>query len=225
MKDVIIIYIITQLITTAYGIAVIESVRPFVEKELRDNGYHRNKNSLYNFNNSAGNFFKAFIPFYYFAKAMRVVMKKTAIVEEAVDEEINKGSFVMEDETPEIDNIQVIEDPNPNMVDNIKVAFEKPEVYKARKNGFSSLYDTYETPIDYITRESTNKKDLNINPFVNDRKDIDHVVVKESVTNKDVAKAICDLSADELYALRDKILRLEQVKRENKTLSYKKDVA
>ena len=65
MKTAILVYVITQLVTTAYGLAVIESVKPFVEKQLRDIGYHRNKNSLYNFNNTFTNILKGFIPFYY----------------------------------------------------------------------------------------------------------------------------------------------------------------
>ena len=44
MQKVIIIYAIVQLMSTAYGLAVIESIRPMVEKKLKDQGYIQNKN-------------------------------------------------------------------------------------------------------------------------------------------------------------------------------------
>ena len=224
MKTILIIYVISQLVTTAYGLAVIESVKPFVEKQLRDKGYHRNKNSLYNFNNTLSNILKGFIPFYYFAKAIKIVMNKTDVIEDNVNEQIENKLYVKEDEV-EDEDITVIEDPTPNIVNNMKVAFEKPEVYKARKNNFTSLYDTYETPIDYITRESTPTDNLEINPFVNEEKEVEQVVVKEKVTNKDIAEAICDLNPDELSMLSEKILKLEKFKRRSNSLKLEKDVA
>lgn len=223
MKTAILVYVITQLVTTAYGLAVIESVKPFVEKQLRDIGYHRNKNSLYNFNNTFTNILKGFIPFYYFAKAIKVVRNKNTIIDDTVQEEIDKGSYVMKDEEVK-EEVKVVEDPTPNIVNNINVAFEKPEVYKARKNDMS-LYDTYETPIEYIERQSTPTDKLEISPFVSEEKVVEHVVVKDNVTSKDIAKAICDLSDDELYLLAEKIKKLEQLKRENKSLKLEKDVA
>ena len=47
------IYVVTQLVSTAYGITVINSVRkvPALRKRLREQGYtQRDKNSLYKFN-------------------------------------------------------------------------------------------------------------------------------------------------------------------------------
>ena len=37
MKNIMLVYIVTQLLSTAYGIAVIESVKPVIEKSLEDN--------------------------------------------------------------------------------------------------------------------------------------------------------------------------------------------
>ena len=74
LTNVILVYIITQLISTAYGLAVIGSVKPLVEERLRDKGYVlKNKNSLYKFNEGLGDFFRGFIPFYYAAKAILLV--------------------------------------------------------------------------------------------------------------------------------------------------------
>ena len=225
MKEILIIYVITQLITTAYGLAVIESIRPFVEKELREKGYHRNSNSLYNFNNTFSNVLKGFIPFYYFSKALRVVTHKNTAIEENVNEKIEKGTFVKEDEIKEEPKEEVTVIDEPVVEQSIaNVAFEKPEKYKARKNNVS-LYDIYETPIDYETHENTKEDKLEINPFINDEKVIEQVVVKEPVTNKEIAKAICNLSEEELYMLAKKIKKLETIKRNTKSLKLEKDVA
>ena len=48
MENLILAFIIAQLISTAYGLAVIGSVRPIIEKKLKDEGYVlKNKNSMY----------------------------------------------------------------------------------------------------------------------------------------------------------------------------------
>ena len=39
MKNIMLVYIVTQLLSTAYGIAVKESVKPVIEKSLEDKGY------------------------------------------------------------------------------------------------------------------------------------------------------------------------------------------
>ena len=52
---------------------------------------------------------------------------------------------------------------------------------------------------------------------------IKEVVVKDDVTNKDIAKAICNLSIDELKSLKDKIETLELIKITKKELKLEKD--
>ena len=39
MENLILAFIIAQLISTAYGLAVIGSVRPIIEKKLKDESY------------------------------------------------------------------------------------------------------------------------------------------------------------------------------------------
>ena len=68
MKEFILGYIIVQLFSTAFGLAVIESVRPLVIQTLEREGYIKNKNSLYNFSYTLINILKGFIPFYYLLK-------------------------------------------------------------------------------------------------------------------------------------------------------------
>ena len=232
MKNIIIIYIIAQLVTTAYGLAVIESAKPFIEKQLRDKGYHKNKNSLYNFNNTASNILKGFIPFYYLIKALRITLRKGDVTPDVMEQIKNKNYVLDEEEVKETPEVQVIEDvKKDDLVNSMNMAFEKPERYTARKNDFS-LLDTYEADIEYDSRESTKEDNLELTPFVNNNeKIVEKVVIKNEVTNKDIAKAISNLDIYELQLLKDKINSLEKMKKnrntkdENRELKLEKDVA
>ena len=103
-----------------------------------------------------------------------------------------------------------------------QIIFEKPEKYVARKNDYT-LYDTYETPIEYITRETTNDDKLDITPYISGEKKVSKVIEKE-VTKNDIAKAIAELDAYELQMLGEKVEALAEIKQRNKTLRLK-DVA
>lgn len=225
MKNIVIIYAITQLITTAYGLAVIESTKPFVDAKLREQGYHKNKNSLYKFNNTTSDILKGFIPFYYLIKALKISMRKGDISKEVQDQIDNKNYITEEDEYKmNTADVQVIEEvKTDDLVNNMKIAFEKPEKYTARKNDIS-LYDTYETPIEYMTRESNESDNLELTPFVNQDKVVEQVVVKDEVTSKDIAKAISELDTYELTLLRERIEALEKMNK-NKELKLEKEVA
>ena len=88
MTDILLIYAVMQLMSTAFGLAVIGAVRSSIEEKLQDKGYVlKNRNSLYKFNEKLGNFLKGFIPFYYAIKAVSLVQGKNPI-NRAVEEEI-----------------------------------------------------------------------------------------------------------------------------------------
>lgn len=227
MDKVVLVYIIIQLLTTAFGLAVIESVRPIIEKKLHDKGfYQRNRNSLYNFNNTLVDIAKGFIPGYYFFKAIKLVGNKKNI-DDAVDKEIREGNYVKhepKEEVSAVPEVQVIEDKrDPTIAYGPEIIFEKPEPYKARKNDLS-LYNTYETPIEYIERETEREEDDALTPFVNTNNQVEENIVKEDVTKSDIAKAIAELDIYELQMLSDKLKILAEVKKEN-TLKLEKDVA
>ena len=225
MKNVILVYAITQLLTNAYGLAVIESVRPLVVSKLQDMGYIKNKNSLYNFSNTLSIIAKGFIPFYYLIKAINII-KNRGNVDAATNELINKKAYIKEDEEENYDNSIFGGKKEDNIVEDIDLAFEKPEKYTARHNDVSNLYDTYETPIEYITRESTKDDELTLSPYMGEEKIIEHKVVKDQVTNKDIAKAICNLNSEELKLLQEKIKLLQSIKKKNtKELKLEKDIA
>ena len=224
MDKVIIVYIIIQLITTAYGLAVLESVKPIVANKLRDKGYiQKNNNSLYNFNDTITDVLKGFIPFYYFSKAISIVSNKSNI-NRLVEDEIKSGRYINKDEI--VENT-IVEEPSKNDISlntESEIVFEKPEKYKAKKNDIS-LYDTYETPIEYITRETSKDEELELSPFLNDDKTIEQVIVKNEVTKEDIAKAISELNVNELELLQNKLVELKNLKIQNKSLKLEKDVA
>ena len=225
MQRVLIVYAIVQLMTTAYGLAVIESIRPMVEEKLRDKGYIKNKNSLYTFSSTISNVAKGFIPCYYLGKAISILSDKGS-VDKRVNEEIKSGHYISEEELSTL-NAQSEEEKNTDSIykSPYDYAFEKPEKYTARKNDIS-LYDTYETPVDYIERVSKKEDDLELTPFQGGDKVVEHVVVKEEVTKSDIAKALSELSPNELEVLRNKITELARVKREKEfRLKLEKDVA
>lgn len=244
------IYVVIQLVSTAYGVTVINSARriPALRKRLSDAGYtQRDKDSLYKFNDWLKYFFKGFIPFYYAYKALELVNSNDP-VGVLMQDEINNGNYISKQdeaifkEEEERAAESLAYDPN---------AFRYEEVgpYKARKIDLNEIYDEEETPIEYITREFEKDSSNKITPFVKDsaiylerhddeddvqkpieieKPDIveikDEEEKKPSVSNSDIAQAISELSEFELKELSDKLLLLAENKK-NKQLSYEKDVA
>ena len=224
MEKVLIIYVIVQLITSAYGLAVIESVTPLVEKKLKDKGYTKNKNSLYNFNSTATDLLKVFIPFYYLTKAISIISNKNSTIDKKVEEEIKRGSYINENDLPEV---QFIEEEEPVQVKEVPepaITFER-EVYKARKNNDAFLLPTYETDVEYSERIADKSDKVEISPFVGNNPVVEHVVVKSEVSKADIANAIAELNADEMDALRNRLGELVMIKRKDNRLLQKKDAA
>ena len=141
-----------------------------------------------------------------------------------VQEEIKSGKYVTKDEYDALKEAEVkaaLEPKNDILVNSeTNLEFEKPEKYTARKNDIS-LYDTYETPIEYITRETKQENDLEITPFSNDDKVVEHVVVKDEVSKEDIAKAITELDVYELELLKSKISDLVDIKKDDLLLKIK----
>lgn len=217
MSTIFLLYVVSQLISTAFGLAVIDRVQTTIKARLHEKGYVlQNKNSLYSFNDGIMAFAKGFIPFYYLIKALNLTSGDNAI-EAEVEKVISSGKYVnMNKEEEKIEETPIV---------NIetKIEFEKPEKYQARRNDLT-LYDTYVTPIEYVTIEERNEEKLSLSPFMDDNRTVEHVMVKETVTKSDIAKAISELNVEELEALNNTLVTLAQIKRNNKQLSLK-DVA
>lgn len=223
MGNVVIAFIVAQLISTAYGLAVIGSVEPIIEQKLRDQGYVlKNKNSMYKFNEGLGKFFRGFIPFYYAVKAISLVQGKNPI-DRAVKKEIENGDYITKEEREAIkEREEFLKNASLSKPIEPQIIFEKPEKYVARKNDYT-LYNRYETPIEYITRETTEEEALEITPYIAKESEKNIYNVKD-VTTGDIAKAISELDVYELEALSKKIESLAEVKKKNLTLRLK-DVA
>lgn len=220
MKNFVLVYAIIQLISTAYGLAVIESVKPIVKP--KDDKTEKNKNSLYNYNSTFVDVLKGFIPFYYFAKALSLLTVSKMKTETTVS---NDNKYLNENE------VTIIEEPKNDIFVNPPVNLEKerPERYVARKNDIS-VFDTFETPIEYITRQNKANSDikeenLELTPFLGGNNVVEHVVIKEEVTKSDIAKAIAELNPEELEALKEKIALLADMKKRNVSLRLEKDAA
>ena len=135
MLKVLIAYIIIQLLTTAYGVSVIETVRPLVEKKLYDDGYViKNTYSMYKFNSKLNKILKGFIPFYYAYKAINLI-KDGNPVEKAYNKQV---------------------EPN--------VGFEKSEKYVARHNDFN-LLEAKPKDVKYEIIENKDEENEFITPF------------------------------------------------------------
>lgn len=223
MGNVILIYFIIQLLSTAYGISVIETVKPIVNKKLVDDGYVlKNRNSMYKFNEGLINFAKGLIPFYYALKAVKLVKGSDAIEREAINQ-IKKGNYITTEEAiDEMNAASAITTEDKNLIkvnSEPVIEFEKPEKYTARRNDFE-LLESHEEEIRYVTTYETKEEKLSITPFVNDKT---KTVIKE-VTKKDIVNAIMDLNPYELDQLRAKLQELSEIKRKQATLRLK-DVA
>ena len=218
MGTIFLIYIVAQLMTTAFGLAVIDKVQTTINARLHEKGYVlKNKNSLYNFNDGLLAFAKGFIPFYYLKKALDLTSGENAI-EKEVEKVISSGKYI---------NINQEEEKEEEYIPQVTIQedfrFEKPEKYTARRNDLT-LYDTYVTPVEYVTLEEKDQNKLSLTPFTGDNTKVEQVVVTQSVSKNDIARAIGELNVEELEALASTITTLTQIKKKNIQLSLK-DVA
>lgn len=218
------VYVVAQLLTTAYGLTVIGALKPIIEEKLKNKGYsERDKNSLYKFNDQLTSILYALVPFYYGYKGLKLIQGKDA-VNRAVDEEIVSGDWITKDEQRKIFEKTELEKNDESLfVPRARVEFEKPETYRARRVD-NSLYDAYETPIEYATREMSESDALKITPFMM----VEELpkVVESNLSAKEVARFITELDEEELKALRNEIDKLIiRIQEDNYILSLEKDVA
>ena len=216
MIKLILIYLIIQLLSTLYGVSVIKSVKPIVNKKLDDDGYIlKNKNSMYKFNEKLEKILKGFIPFYYATKAINLIKDGNA-VEKQYNKEIEDGNYITRNEYEEelarfelaknLVHVKVNNEPS--------IMFEKPEKYVARKNDYN-LLETNEEEVVYNEIKETREENLSITPFKPIKTEI---ALDKEIDKKEVVKAIMDLDSDELDLLEQRIRELSNIKRKNKSL-------
>lgn len=222
MGNLFLIYVVVQLLSTAYGVSVIEIVKPIVNKKLVDDGYVlKNRNSMYKFNEGLINFAKGLIPFYYAAKAIMLVKGSDAIEREAINQ-INKGNYItLEEAKYESDESNKIKEDLSLFKGDTEpvISFEKNEKYTARRNNYE-LLESHDEEVKYDTTYEVKEEKLSITPFANEKI---KPIVKE-ITKKDIVSAIMDLNISDLEQLNNSILELTNLKRRQATLKLK-DVA
>ena len=184
MGTIFLIYIVAQLMTTAFGLAVIDKVQTTINARLHEKGYVlKNKNSLYNFNDGLIAFAKGFIPFYYLKKALDLTSGENAI-EKEVERVISSGKYMNINQEEE-----KVEEYIPQVTLQEDIQFEKPERYQARRNDLT-LYDTYVTPIEYVTKEEKDQTKLSLTPFTGENNVVEQVMVTSPVSKNDIARSI-----------------------------------
>ncbi len=232
MGNAILVYLIIQLLSTAYGLSVIEAVRPVVNKKLIDDGYVlKNKNSMYRFNEGLTNFAKGLIPFYYTIKAINLV-KGSDAVERAAIEEIRKGNYITLEEALNPVKEESFVDDTIARAPEPAISFEKPDKYVARKNDFL-LLETHEEDVEYDTINEVNEDKQVITPF--DEKLVDktpkkteekvvRLVTTKDITSQDVIKMLRNLSPEQINKFIELLHEYVEVKEGRKVLQLK-DVA
>ena len=219
MGKVILIYLIVQLITTAFGLSVIETIRPIVNKKLIDDGYVlKNKNSMYKFNEGLVKFLLGLIPCYYLVKALDMVKGSDAVEREAINQ-IRSGNYVTVEEYlyPTVE--ANVEDKNVTRIVKETEPFEKPDKYVARRNDYL-LTDTNEKDVKFQEVHSDSDK-IGITPFSD--KNIRPVIDKK-ITDEEVINYIYKLSPNKLRRLSVSANELAEIKSGNPVLTLK-DVA
>lgn len=165
IKNLIIFYLIIQLVSTAYGLSVIGTVEPIVEKKLKNEGYNlKNKNSLYDFNSKFSSFFKFFIPFYYARKALRLVEGNDPITRAAEEEKVT-GNYTNNNDLIKFYDLTELEKDESLFIPKPKISFEKPEKYKAIKQKDNNLYNTYVAENEFTTKEMKLDEIKKLTPF------------------------------------------------------------
>lgn len=216
MKNIILIFIIAHLLSTAYGISVIETVKPLVKKKLVDEGYIlRKKNSMYKFNEGLTNFLKGFIPFYYAIKAFKLTSNPDPVYTASVEELYNRNYVTRDELEEEKARRELVKSVGkPSMVVEPSLGFNKSEKYVARRTDLILSRD-YKDEVEYDIKHDDN---LSITPF-----DSNVQIIKEVVREpekKDIVKAIVDLNEDELAMLEQSVRDLIALKSHKKVLRY-----
>ena len=162
------IYVVTQLVTTAYGITVINSVKkvPALKKRLAHAGYTKQeKDSLYKFNDFLKHFLLGFIPFYFAIKAVQLINDDDP-VGVLMKDEIKNGNYISDEDRALFEEEQRRADASIAYDPNLKL-YEEVEPYHARKIELNNIYNDDETPTEYIEKEISNEN-IKLTPFTSE---------------------------------------------------------
>lgn len=214
MGNILLIYVIVQLITNAYGISVIVTLKPIVNRKLLGDGYVlKNSNSMYKFNDKIEIILKGFIPLYYASKALQIVRSENPI-ENSYNNEIKEGNYITVDEAEDqkarmalakkFSHVKVKSDPI--------LPFEKPyfeNSYKARPINFDLLTSSKDSEYKIV---NGSEADMSMTPFGIVNKP-EPVVIIKPVGPNEIVESILNLSPDNLELLGKDVIALSEIRR------------
>ncbi len=251
--NVLIIYVTVQLLSTACMLAVMDKVKPQIDSIIRDNGYNPNRvNTMIDFNDKLGKILKGLIPLYYAVLSLSLITNKNKVESYALNE-IKTGKFEKVTKTEDIkyDNTEEEYVDESVINENFKVNIRPQkqynwnipvtEKYIARRNN-NIDFKLDESIVEEIKKpEDTKieiKEEMGLSPFeqnIFEKPEVQKIeiedpieeikeVKKETVTKKDIARAIVALDCKQLDELDAKIRYLSELKK-NKKLILDKDIA
>ena len=252
--NVLIIYVTIQLLSTACMLAVMDKVKPEIDNIIKENGYNPNRvNQMIELNDKLGKMLKGLIPLYYAVLSLSLITNKNKIESYALNE-IKTGKFekVSKTEDIEYDNTEEEEYVDESVInENFKVNIRPQkqynwnipvtEKYIARRNN-NIDFKSDESVVEEIKKiEDTKieiKEESGLSPFdqnIFEKPEIQKIEIEqpieeikevktETVTKKDIARAIVALDYKQLDELDAKIRYLSELKK-NKKLILDKDIA
>lgn len=199
--DIIMIYLIFELISIIYALYIGDELNYRINFEVKSRGYKKNTNGrLITIDD-----LKQLIPFYSILRS-RKFLKSSRYLNDYVDSMILSGKYV-----PVCDDISIYDDHKDvtnemNIDDSLfipmpKVAYESPEPYRARSVD-NALYDSSISAEEYIIKHTEENKHVNSTPFIR------HDTVEDKI--KQTAEYITSLPDSELAKLSDLIYQLKK---------------
>lgn len=213
ISDLLIIYLILELVSIAYMLYTSDEINFRINSELKSRGYKKNKASSVLDIITDTDTLLTLIPFrsILFSKRM---LKGSKYLNDYIDSKILSGKYI-----PVNNNISIYNDSEKEtkeleldiddslFIPRAKVAFEAPEPYKARNNNLldeNIIVEEY--GVKDIKAERTHENET---PFMV-RQDNKHDVKDNRSDNKakELAEYISNLSLEDLNRLKDVIYRL-----------------
>lgn len=251
--NILILYITVQLLSTACILGVMDKVKPEIDNIIKENGYNPNKvNQMLELNDKLGKILKGLIPLYYAVLSLSLITNKNKVENYALNEiktgkfeKVTKAEDIKYDNTEEeyVDESVINENFKVNIRPQKQYNWNIPvtEKYIARRNN-NIDFKADESVVEEIKKtEDTKieiKEEMGLSPFeqnIFEKPEVQKIeieepieeikeVKKETVTKKDIARAIVALDCKQLDELDAKIRYLSELKK-NKKLILDKDIA
>lgn len=221
--NILILYIIIQLLSTSCILGVMEKVKPEINNIIKDNGYNPNKtNEMIEFNDKLGKILKGLIPLYYAVLSLSLITNKNKLEQYALNE-IKTGKYEKIDNIDEtyeeydeyVDDSVINENFKVNIRPQKQYDWKLPvtEKYVARRNNSVNIEPKEEEIIEeFKVIEDKEIDGLGLSPFNKD------VFVKPEI------QTIEETSPEELVELTEEVKNTD-VNEPKKDIVTKRDIA